>query len=419
MNTRPAALVFILIALLIDVMGLGLILPVFPNLFKLLSGSETAGAQMFGLFTAIYALMQFVFAPILGALSDRYGRRPVLLLSLLGVGLDYLLMYAAPNLGWLLLGRVIAGITGASVTVINAYVADVTAPDDRARSFGLLGATFGAGFILGPVLGGVLGNIDLRLPFACAAGLALLNAAYGYFVLPESVTPETRGRALGRELLNPLAPLRDLGRYPVVRSLAASFILSALAFQVLPNTWVLFTERTLGWTPIQNGAALALVGIMSIVSQALLIGPAIRLLGERGSIITGLLLSSVRFAMMGAARTGAVMYGSIVVGGLADIAGPALQGLISRSVDAREQGRVQGALASVTSLASVVGPLLATWVYAHFNGGSQWHIPGAAFYMAALFSLAGVALVSVALRRTPNLVRVNLQEEVAGAEQLL
>jgi DHA1 family tetracycline resistance protein-like MFS transporter len=417
MNTRPAALVFILIALLIDVMGLGLTLPVFPSLFKLLSGSQTAGAQMLGLFTAVYALMQFVFAPVLGALSDRYGRRPVLLLSLLGVGFDYLLMYVAPNLGWLLLGRVIAGITGASVTVINAYVADVTAPEGRARAFGLLGATFGAGFILGPVLGGVLGNIDLRLPFAFAAGLSLLNAAYGYFVLPESVTVGTRGKTLGLELLNPLASLRDLGRYPVVRSLASILILSSLAFQVLPNTWVLFTESTLGWTPVQNGSALALVGIMSVICQALLIGPAVRLLGERGSVLTGLLLTTVRFAMMGAARSGAVMYGSIVVGGLADIDGPTLKSLISRSIDPREQGRVQGALASMNSLASVMGPLLATWVYAYFNGGSNLQIPGAAFYMAALLSVASVVLAVVVLRRMPRATREDVPEKVTGAER--
>ncbi len=268
MKNRPAALAFILVTLLIDVMGLGLIIPVFPNLLKQLSGSEVAGAQMLGIFTAIYAVMQFIFAPILGALSDRYGRRPVLLLSLLGVGLDYLFMYFAPNLGWLLLGRIIAGITGASITVANAYVADVTKPEDRARNFGLLGATFGVGFILGPALGGLLGNIDLRLPFAFAAGLSLLNAAYGYFVLPESVTDELRGRKLGREVFNPLAPLRDLGRYPLVRNLAGSFVLIGLAQQVIFSTWVLFTERTLGWSPAQNGIALAVVGVLSAITQA-------------------------------------------------------------------------------------------------------------------------------------------------------
>ncbi len=417
MKNRPAALVFILITVLIDVMGLGLIIPVFPNLLKQLSGSEVAGAQMLGIFTAIYAVMQFIFAPILGALSDRYGRRPVLLLSLLGVGLDYLLMYVAPNLGWLLLGRIIAGITGASITVANAYVADVTKPEDRARNFGLLGATFGVGFILGPALGGLLGNIDLRLPFAFAAGLSLLNAAYGYFVLPESVTPEKRGVKMGREVFNPLAPLRDLGRYPLVRNLAGSFVLLGLAQQVIFSTWVLFTERTLGWSPAQNGVALAVVGVLSAITQAGLVRPAMRLLGERGAIFTGLLLGTVQYVLLGAARSGAVLYGSIVFGSLSGISGPAIQGLISRTVDDREQGRIQGALTSLNSLVGIFGPLAATWVFAYFNGGSAQNVPGAAFYMAAVFSLAGAVLAGVVLRRMPRSMRTGVPEE-AVAEQL-
>ena len=417
MKNRPAALVFILITVLIDVMGLGLIIPVFPNLLKQLSGSEVAGAQMLGIFTAIYAVMQFIFAPILGALSDRYGRRPVLLLSLLGVGLDYLLMYVAPNLGWLLLGRIIAGITGASITVANAYVADVTKPEDRARNFGLLGATFGVGFILGPALGGLLGNIDLRLPFAFAAGLSLLNAAYGYFVLPESVTPEKRGVKMGREVFNPLAPLRDLGRYPLVRNLAGSFVLLGLAQQVIFSTWVLFTERSLGWSPAQNGVALAVVGVLSAITQAGLVRPAMRLLGERGAIFTGLLLGTVQYVLLGAARSGAVLYGSIVFGSLSGISGPAIQGMISRTVDDREQGRIQGALTSLNSLVGIFGPLAATWVFAYFNGGSAQNVPGAAFYMAAVFSLAGAVLAGVVLRRMPRSLRTGVPEE-AVAEQL-
>ena len=409
---RPAALVFILVTLLIDVMGLGLIIPVFPNLIKLLSGSETAGAQLLGVFTAVYAVMQFIFAPILGALSDRYGRRPVLLLSLLGVGLDYLLLYFAPSLGWLLLGRVIAGITGASVTVANAYVADVTTPQDRARNYGLLGATFGVGFILGPALGGVLGDINLRLPFAFAAGLSLLNALYGYFVLPESVTAQTRGRRLSREVFNPFSPLRDLGRYPLVRNLAGAFVLIGLAQQVIFNTWVLFTESVLHWTPSQNGVALAVVGVLSAITQALLVAPAMRLLGERGAIFTGLLLGTVQYLLLGAARSGAVLYGSILFGSLAGIAGPAIQGLISRTVDAREQGRVQGALASVNSLVGVAGPLAATWVFAYFNRPTaDPKIPGAAFYMAALFSLLGALLAGVVLRRMPARLRTGVAEQ--------
>jgi len=410
MKNRPAALAFILVTLLIDVMGLGLIIPVFPNLLKQLAGSEVSGAQMLGIFTAVYAVMQFIFAPILGALSDRYGRRPVLLLSLLGVGLDYLFMYFAPTLGWLLVGRIIAGITGASITVANAYVADVTKPEDRARNFGLLGATFGVGFILGPALGGLLGNLDLRLPFAFAAGLSLLNAAYGFFVLPESVTPELRGRKLGREVFNPLAPLRDLARYPLVRNLAGSFVLIGLAQQVIFSTWVLFTERTLGWSPAQNGVALAVVGVLSAITQAGLVGPAMRLLGERGAIFTGLLLGTVQYVLLGLARSGAVLYGSILFGSLAGISGPAIQGLISRTVDDREQGRIQGALTSLNSLVGIFGPLAATWVFAYFNGGSARNVPGAAFYMAALFSLAGAVLAGVVLRRMPKSMRTGVNE---------
>jgi len=404
-SARPAALAFILLTVLLDVMGIGLIIPVFPLLMTELAGSPTAGAQLLGVFTAVYALMQFVFAPVLGALSDRLGRRPVLLASLTGMGLDYLLLFFAPNLAWLFVGRVIAGMTGASITVANAYLADVTPPEGRARSFGLLGATFGVGFILGPALGGVLGDIDLRLPFLVAAGLALLNALYGLLVLPESLPPGARTAAPGRRgpgwgVLNPLTPLRDLGRYPLVRNLAAAFVLIGMAQQVIFSTWVLFTGRVLGWSPAQNGVALAVVGLLAVVVQAGLVGPAMRVLGERGAILTGLLLGVVQYVLLGAARSGEMLYASIVLGSLAGIAGPAIQGLISRSVDPGEQGRVQGALTSVQSLVGIFGPLLATAVFAAFTRpGNPFHEPGAAFYMAALFSLAGTGVAGVVLRR--------------------
>jgi len=397
---RPAALAFILLTVLLDVMGLGLIIPVFPLLITDLAHSATLGAQLVGVFTAVYALMQFVFAPILGALSDRYGRRPVLLASLTGMGLDYLLLFFAPNLWWLFVGRLIAGTTGASITVANAYLADVTPPEGRAKSFGMLGATFGVGFILGPALGGLLGDIDLRLPFLVAAGLALLNAVYGFFVLPESLPPEKRGAAVGGSVMNPLLPLRDLGRYPLVRNLALAFVFLGLAQQVIFSTWVLFTGKVLGWTPAQNGVALAVVGVLSAVVQGGLIGVAMRVLGERGAILTGLLLGTVQYLLLGAARSGEMLYASIVLGSLSGIAGPAIQGLISRAIDPTEQGRVQGALTSLNSLVGVVGPLAATAVFAYFTRpGHSFYEPGAAFYMAALFSLAGTVVAGVVLRR--------------------
>ena len=409
-SKRPAALVFILVTVLIDVMGLGLVIPVVPQLIKQLAGSATAGAEMVGIFGAVYAVMQFVCAPLLGALSDRYGRRPVLLGSLLGIGLDYLLLYFAPSLGWLFVGRIIAGITGASITVANAYIADVTAPEERAKSFGLLGATFGVGFILGPARGGWLGDFSLRLPFAFAAGLALLNAAYGLFVLPESLPATLRGHG-ARTALNPFAPLANLGRYPLVRSLTGAFVLFGLAQQVIFSTWVLFTESVLGWSPAQNGLGLAVVGVLSAVVQAGLVGVAVRHLGERKAILAGLLMGAIQFVLLGFARNDFTMYLAIVVGSLGGVAGPALQGLISRSVDEREQGSVQGAIAGVNSLVGIVGPLAATWVFAHFNAGEP-RVPGAAFFMGAVFALGGTVVAGLVLRRREHAQR---KEGMSGA----
>lgn len=393
---RPAALIFILITVLIDVMGLGLIIPVVPQLVKQLAGSASAGAEMVGVLGAVFGLMQFLCAPLLGAMSDRYGRRPLLLGSLLGTGLDNIFMFFAPTLAWLFVGRFVAGVTSASITVANAYIADVTEPAQRAKNFGLLGATFGVGFILGPALGGWLGHFDLRLPFAFAAGLALLNALYGLFVLPESLPREKRGQ--GRPNLNPFAPLANLGRYPLVRSLTGSFILFGLANQVIFSVWVLFTEGVLGWGPAKNGLGLALVGVMTALVQAGLIGVAMKYLGERRAILAGLLIGTVQFVLIGFARSDLSMYIAIVVGSLGGIAGPALQGLISRSVDEREQGSVQGAIAGLNSLVGVVGPLLATWVFAHFMV-SRPPVPGAAFFMGALFMLLATMLVALVLRR--------------------
>ena len=409
---RPAALAFVLITLLIDVMGIGLIVPVLPSLVKQLAGGQAAGAQMLGLLTAVYAAMQFVFAPLLGALSDRFGRRPVLLLSVLGLGLDYLVLYFAPNLAWLFFGRVVAGITGASMTVVNAYIADVTPPEKRAGSYGLLGAMFGVGFIVGPVVGGFLGNLDLRLPFLAAAGLALLNFLYGVFVLPESLPPERRNQSVSARSLSPLRSLAALGRYPLVRSLAASFILFGMANQTIFNTWVLFTEGVLGWGPAQNGTGLALVGVLAIVVQAGLVALAVRLLGERRAILWGLAVGVVQFALLGLARSDAMFYVAIVVGSLGGVAGPALQGLISRSVNEREQGTVQGALTGLNSLVGIVGPLVATWVFAYFNGGGAGvRVPGAAFFLGGLCLLLGTVLTGIALPRGAPIRSENLPAE--------
>lgn len=399
MRARPAALIFILLTALIDIVGIGLIIPVLPGLVKELAGSEVAGARTIGWLTAAYAVMQFVFAPILGRLSDRYGRRPVLLLSLTGLGLDYLLLAFAPNLWWLLAGRVLAGITGASLTVANAYIADVTPPETRAKNFGLLGATFGVGFILGPALGGLLGEYGLRVPFLVAAGLTGLNVLYGLFVLPESLPPSARTRDLRRGDLNPLKPLAALAQYPILRSLTLTFVLLGLAGQVIFSTWVLYTERVLSWSPSQNGVALAFFGVLTAAVQGGLIGPFIARFGERRTIMTGLVSSVLEFLVLSVARSGPLLYGSLVVGALGGLANPAIQGLISRQVGETEQGRVQGAITSLNSLVGVVGPIVATSVYA---AGSGAGFPGAAFLMGAVLSVIGTFVLLGVLRGLPD-----------------
>lgn len=399
MRHRPAAMIFILITALIDVMGIGLIIPVLPGLVKELAHSATAGAQYIGWLTAAYAIMQFIFSPILGSLSDRFGRRPVLLVSLLGMTLDYVLLYFAPNLWWLLLGRLIAGITGASVTVANAYIADVTPPNDRAKNFGLLGATWGIGFILGPALGGLLGDHSLRTPFLAAAVLTALNFVYGLMVLPESLPASMRGRQLERKNLNPFTPLKALTEYPILRNLTLTFVLLGLAGQVIVSTWVLYTEGVLSWTPKQNGVALAFYGLLTAGVQAGLIGPFIRKFGERRTIMTGLVASIGEFLVLSVARSGLVLYASLMVGALGGLANPAIQGLISRQVSETEQGRVQGAIASLNSLVGVVGPILATTVFAF---GLTHNAPGAAFFMGAILSVIGALLILQALRQIPE-----------------
>lgn len=378
---------FILVTLLLDILGAGLVTPVLPELLRQLAGGAQVGAQFLGLFLGVYALAQFLCAPLLGALSDRYGRRPVLLASLLGMGLDYLLLSFAPTLGWLFLGRVLAGVTGANITAANAYIVDVSPPEHRARNFGLVGGAVGVGFILGPALGGLLGGIDVRLPFAAAAGLAFLNFLYGLFVLPESLPREKR-RLAPLHAVNPLSSLAGLSRYPLVRGLTVSFVLISLAQQFFFSTWVLFTHYALRWTPAQTGTGLAAAGIATAVVQ---VGPAVKALGEKRAIVVGLLISVVTYVAFGLVRTDWQIYLVIVLGSLDRIAGPSIQALISGVVSEREQGSVQGSLASLTSLTAIVGPPLATGLFAFFTGSQAPIIlPGIAFFVAAVLILMAV-----------------------------
>lgn len=403
MARRNAALPFILVTLIIDVLGIGLLIPVLPELVTELAGGDlSAGSAYYGWFIAVYAAMQFVFAPVLGGLSDRYGRRPVLLVSLLGCGLDYLVMALAPSLWILFVGRVVSGITGANITAANAYIADVSAPHERAKNFGMVGAAFGIGFILGPALGGLLAGISLRAPFYAAAALSLLNWLYGYFILPESLKPENR-RRFAWARANPLGSLRALRKNALIAGLAFVYVCVGLAQNALNSTWVLYTAYRFGWTPFMNGLSLTLLGVLAAVVQGWLVRLVVPRIGERRAIILGIASSTVAFFLYGFSPFGWLMYAVMVMGSLGGLAGPSAQALISRAVADDEQGEVQGALASVMSLTGVVAPVVATMLFARFTGPlAPIDLPGAPLFLAGALSLVALWVTVRLFRRVPE-----------------
>lgn len=388
-----AAFIFIFITVVLDMLALGIMAPVLPRLilgFK--DGNTAAAAQISGVFGFTWAAMQFVFSPVLGALSDRYGRRPVILLSNFGLGLDYVLMALAPSLGWLFAGRVLSGITAASFSTASAYIADVTPPEKRAAQFGMLGAAFGLGFIVGPAVGGVLGGIDLRLPFWVAAVLSLANAAYGFFILPESLPPERRA-ALSWSRANPLGSLKLMRSHPALLGLAAASLLYFLAHESLPSIFVFYTGHRYGWSESQVGLALAAIGVCSTVVSAALVRPAVARLGERRALLVGLLFGTVGFAIYGLAPVGAMLLAGIPVVAIWGLSGPAMQSLMTRRVGPSEQGRLQGALSSMRGMTGMVGPLLFTQVFsAAIAEGSTLHLPGAPFLLASALLVCSVGL---------------------------
>ena len=396
-------MVFILVTLFIDILGIGIIVPILPELIKeLLSGDDARAAVYFGVIVSTYAAMQFLLAPVLGALSDRYGRRPVILASLFGLGTDYLIQGWAPSIGWLFLGRVIAGVMGSSITTANAYIADVSTPQTRARNYGLVGAAFGLGFSFGPALGGLLGGISLRLPFFVAAGLALVNWLYGFFVLPESLALEHRSTVYWRKT-NPMASLRRLGTYPLVAGLAVAFLFAAMAQRGLENVWVLYTGFRYGWAPLTNGLTLGLVGVMAVLVQGLLIKPLVGRIGERRTITLGLTASMVAFLAYGLATQGWMVPIIIVFGALAGVALPTIQGLVAGTVLPTEQGKIQGAFTSLTSLTAIFSPLIFTsGLFSFFTSATAPVIlPGAPFFLGSLLFLISLVLLARLFRRLP------------------
>jgi MFS transporter, DHA1 family, tetracycline resistance protein len=393
MNKREPALGFIFFTLFLDILGIGLIIPILPKLVtQFVGGTASDASSTVGWLGASYALMQFFFSPILGSLSDKYGRRAVILTSLLGSGLDYLLLAFAPTLPWFFIGRIVSGITGASLTAASAYIADVSPPEKRAQNFGLIGAAFGLGFIAGPALGGLLGGVGLRIPFLVAAGLTLINWLYGFFILPESLSLENR-REFSWSRANPVGALNALARYPVVLSLSASILFTNLAQFVLQSTWVLYTDLRYGWDVKQVGISLALVGVTAAIVQGGLVRQIVPRLGERRSVIIGISISMVAFVLYGLATQGWMLYAILVGASIGGIGGPALQGLISQGVPANEQGAVQGSLSSLGSLTGILAPLIGTYLFGFFtSSAAPVQIPGAAFFFAALSTGIGLLL---------------------------
>ena len=396
-------MVFIFVTMFIDILGLAIIVPILPELIgELLGRDASSTGRYLGVIVAVYALMQFLFAPVLGALSDRFGRRPIILISLFGFGIDYLIQGWAPSIGWLFVGRFIAGVMGASITTANAYIADVSTPDTRARNFGFVGVAFGLGFTLGPALGGVLGAIHLRLPFFVAAALALVNWLYGFFVLPESLAPEHR-RAVSLGNMNPMASLRRLRAYPLVAGLAFAVLFSSLAQRGMENVWVLHAGYRYGWDTQTNGLTLALVGVMAILVQGLLVRPTVRRLGERRTIMMGLAVSTLAFLGYGLASDGWMVLVIIVFGALAGLAMPAIQGLVAGTVGPSEQGEIQGALTSLTSLTSIFAPLIFTaGLFSFFTSdASPMALPGAPFLLGSILFAVSLVVLMRLFRRIP------------------
>jgi DHA1 family tetracycline resistance protein-like MFS transporter len=385
---RNAALGFIFITILVDVIGLGIIIPVVPKLIENLTGESISEASRYGGWLVFsFAIMQFIFSPILGGLSDRFGRRPVLLLSLLGLGLDYILHAYAPSIVWLFIGRLIAGIMGASITTATAYIADISTPEKRAQNFGLIGAAFGLGFIIGPVIGGVCSKWGPSVPFLVAAGLTLLNVLYGFFVLPESLLKENQ-RKFEWKRANPIGSLKHLKKYPVVSGLVASLVLIYIASHAVQSNWSYYTIFKFNWDAEMVGYSLAAVGVLVSLVQGFLIRIINPKLGVNKSIYLGIALYSIGLVLFGIAWQGWMMFAFLVPYCLGGIAGPALQGLISNQVPATEQGELQGALTSLISLTSIIGPLIMTNLFAYATAkNSLFYMPGAPFYLAAALML--------------------------------
>jgi len=399
-STRKAAIGFIFITLLIDITGLGLIIPVVPKLIEELTGEGISRASEYGgWLTFTFAIMQFLFSPVLGGLSDQYGRRPILLFALLGLALDYLFLSFAPTLAWLFIGRALSGVTGASITTATAYIADISTKENRAQNFGMIGAAFGLGFIIGPVLGGLLGSFGARVPFMVAAALTFINCLYGYFVLPESLKPENR-RAFQWSRANPLGTLKRLKKYPALGGLVFSFVLIYLASHAVQSNWSFFSIEKFGWDEKMIGISLGVVGLLVALVQGGLIRYINPKLGNEKSVYTGLLLYSIGLFLFAFASQSWMMFVFLIPYCLGGIAGPAIQSIMSGSVPANEQGELQGSLTGLVSLTSIAGPPMMTGLFAYFTKPSApVHFSGAAFLLGGILMLTSAVIAYFSLHK--------------------
>lgn len=399
---RRAAATFIFFTVALDMLAMGMIAPVLPRLItNFLNGNTVNAAQMLGIFGTLFAGMQFFFSPVLGSLSDRFGRRPVVLLSNFGLGLDYMLMAWAPALNWLFLGRVISGITASSIPTAMAYMTDVTPREKRAAAFGMLNAAFGMGFVLGPALGGILGNVNPRLPFWVSGGLSLVNGMYGMFVLPESLEPEHRS-PFSWKRANPVGSLSLLSRNRVLLGIAGLLVLGYIAQQVLMNVYVIYADYRYHWTDRTVGLSLAVVGIFSGIYGALLVKPAVKWLGERKAMFFGYIGGAIGYAMFGLSATGVLFWFGIPFLNLMSIAWPSAQSIMSHHIGPSEQGQLQGAVNSLRGIAGLLGPGLFTYIFSKSIGlSAPIQLPGMPFFVASGMLIAALGLM-VVIRQTKS-----------------
>lgn len=400
MKNRNAALGFIFVTVLIDITGLGIIIPVIPSLITELTGGTISEASRWGgLLMFVYAFMQFIFAPILGGLSDQYGRRTVLLISLFGLGIDYLIVAMAPDLWWLFVARLIAGIGGASFTTAHAYVADISTPENRAQNFGMIGAAFGLGFIVGPVVGGLLGEIGSRVPFFAAAGITLLNWLYGYFIVPESLPKENR-RPFDWKRANPFGTLIQLRNYPLIIGLISCMFLVYVAAHATQSTWTYFTMERYGWSEAQVGYSLGFVGLMIAIVQGGVIRPVIKGIGQVRAVYVGLAFNAIGLLLIAMATHGWMIYAIMIPYALGGLSGPSLQGIMTAEVKSSEQGELQGGLTSMMSVTSIIGPPLMTSIFAHFTDPvKDVYLPGAPFFLGAVLAFVGILVAYKSLSK--------------------